>query len=205
MELDKIREMALTATREEKRNEIIQAAIVVFSEYGFDEAKMEHIAKEAGIGKGTIYEYFESKEALFQEMLKYSVEAYQAGLKQAIAKEAALEKKLYHCSAFNARFLRDHLDIFNIALQVNILPKDMREYLFRERGAILDVIGTMIREGMSRGEVRSDLDAGLAALSIVGTIDQFSMQKVFVDQSPLDKIDHGQVVELMLRGISNEN
>jgi len=48
--------MVPTASREEKQTDILKAAIRVFSEHGFDGAKMEYIAKEAGIGKGTIYE-----------------------------------------------------------------------------------------------------------------------------------------------------
>ncbi|MGI6120418.1 MAG: TetR/AcrR family transcriptional regulator, partial [Desulfosporosinus sp.] len=72
--------MISTGSREQKYNEIIKAAIRVFSEHGFDGAKMEYIAKEAGIGKGTVYEYFVSKEQLFEEILKFSVEEFRHGL-----------------------------------------------------------------------------------------------------------------------------
>ncbi|KUK10884.1 MAG: Transcriptional regulator, TetR family [Clostridia bacterium 41_269] len=54
---------------EEKKRRILDAAAKVFSKKGFHKAKIEEIAKEAGIGKGTIYEYFASKEELFKEML----------------------------------------------------------------------------------------------------------------------------------------
>ena len=48
----------------EKRREIIQAAMMVFAEEGTQTAKMATIARKAGIGKGTIYEYFSTKEEL---------------------------------------------------------------------------------------------------------------------------------------------
>lgn len=50
-----------TATRIRRREEIIDAAIIEFSENGYDRAKMEEIAHRANIGKSTIYEYFPSK------------------------------------------------------------------------------------------------------------------------------------------------
>lgn len=51
--------------KQEKRNQIIEAAVKVFARLGFPNTKMLQIAQTAGIGKGTIYEYFRSKEELF--------------------------------------------------------------------------------------------------------------------------------------------
>lgn len=51
--------------KEAKRLEIMQAAIQVFAQNGIVKAKMIDIARAAGVGKGTIYEYFRSKEDIF--------------------------------------------------------------------------------------------------------------------------------------------
>ncbi|NLU48034.1 MAG: helix-turn-helix transcriptional regulator [Syntrophomonadaceae bacterium] len=56
-----------------KREAIIQAALQVFSEKGYHNARMEEVATVAGIGKGTIYEYFDSKLQLFQAVLENSI------------------------------------------------------------------------------------------------------------------------------------
>ncbi|MEN6392180.1 MAG: helix-turn-helix domain-containing protein, partial [Syntrophomonas sp.] len=57
-----------------KRELIIEAAIKVFSQKGYHNTRMEEIAQAAGIGKGTIYEYFESKLQLFQSMMEDSLQ-----------------------------------------------------------------------------------------------------------------------------------
>ena len=49
---------------------ILTAAFENFAEKGFEAARLESIAKRAGIGKGTIYLYFQSKEQLFEEVVK---------------------------------------------------------------------------------------------------------------------------------------
>jgi AcrR family transcriptional regulator len=51
--------------KDQKRQSLIQAAVAVFSKRGLHETKMQDIADEAGVGKGTLYEYFRTKEDLF--------------------------------------------------------------------------------------------------------------------------------------------
>lgn len=53
----------------DRRERIIEAATVSFSEYGFKGTTMDSIAKIAKVGKGTVYTYFDNKEQLFDEIL----------------------------------------------------------------------------------------------------------------------------------------
>jgi AcrR family transcriptional regulator len=51
-------------------DEILCAAVQVFGEEGFARAKLEDVARKAGVSKGTLYLYFDSKDTLFREMVK---------------------------------------------------------------------------------------------------------------------------------------
>ncbi|MFM8439647.1 MAG: TetR/AcrR family transcriptional regulator, partial [Candidatus Kapaibacterium sp.] len=51
--------------RTAKRDLLVRAAVTVFSQKGFHAAKMQEIADAAGVGKGTMYEYFDTKDELF--------------------------------------------------------------------------------------------------------------------------------------------
>lgn len=55
--------------KEERYAAILQAALRIFATKGLQEATMDEIAQAAGLGKGTIYYYFDSKEALIEELL----------------------------------------------------------------------------------------------------------------------------------------
>ena len=57
--------MAPMPKDEQKRERILRAAVKIFSLTGLDKGTIASVAKEAGIGKGTIYEYFSSKEDIF--------------------------------------------------------------------------------------------------------------------------------------------
>src|SRR5829696_1870388 len=55
---------------EERPRQIVEAALQVFGERGLANARLEDIAKRAGLSKGTIYLYFQSKEELFREAVR---------------------------------------------------------------------------------------------------------------------------------------
>lgn len=62
--------MPKIVNKEEKREKLVQAAIPVFAKFGFRDAKMSDVAVSADVGKGTLYEYFESKDDLFLNIFK---------------------------------------------------------------------------------------------------------------------------------------
>jgi AcrR family transcriptional regulator len=55
--------------KDARPQEILEAALAVFAERGFAAARMEQIAARAGVSKGTIYLYFDSKEAVFRALV----------------------------------------------------------------------------------------------------------------------------------------
>lgn len=58
---------------EERPQQILHAALEVFGDHGLAGARLEDIAKRAGVSKGTIYLYFPNKEALFREMVRSTI------------------------------------------------------------------------------------------------------------------------------------
>jgi AcrR family transcriptional regulator len=63
---------------EARPDEILDAALAVFGESGFARAKLDDVARLAGVSKGTLYLYFDSKESLFREMVRAKVVAWLA-------------------------------------------------------------------------------------------------------------------------------
>jgi len=67
-----------------KRENILASATDVFSNKGFHMTNIMDIANHAGIGKGTVYEYFDSKSDLFVEVLKFNTESFHNRIKSSI-------------------------------------------------------------------------------------------------------------------------
>ena len=89
---------------EDKRLRIIKGAIKVFSQQGFYKAKIEEIAEQAGVGKGTVYEYFASKEELFLEMFLYIEERCRGTVQRELSGVSAFSDKLQKMFVVIMRF-----------------------------------------------------------------------------------------------------
>ena len=77
-----------------KEKQILAAARRIFAASGYYQARVEDIAREAGIGKGTVYEYFTSKEELYLEMLLEIADSYVSGLAEVLGQPGDLREKL---------------------------------------------------------------------------------------------------------------
>lgn len=87
--------------------EILEAALTVFSARGFAAAKLDDVAKEAGISKGTLYLYFESKEALFEAMALELMRVPVLAQLETIAKAESAADALRQLTQFMTRMLDD--------------------------------------------------------------------------------------------------
>lgn len=70
--------------RDERRRLILDAATDVFGRFGFESARMEDVAKAAGIAKGLLYKHFSSKDALFQALIDRQAASYAEELGSAL-------------------------------------------------------------------------------------------------------------------------
>ncbi|WP_245425647.1 TetR/AcrR family transcriptional regulator [Phyllobacterium brassicacearum] len=77
-----------------KRQQILEGANRVFSQMGFDAASMNDITREAGVSKGTIYVYFDSKEELFLELCNHFREILFADIYHALESDGDLREAL---------------------------------------------------------------------------------------------------------------
>ncbi len=70
--------------REESRRRILEAARGVFFETGFEAANLDEVARRAGVAKGTIYRYFESKAELYVAVLAHNADAFVERMQETI-------------------------------------------------------------------------------------------------------------------------
>ncbi|MEN6327452.1 MAG: TetR/AcrR family transcriptional regulator [Syntrophomonas sp.] len=153
-----------------KRELIIEAAVQVFSSKGYHNTRMEEIANVAGIGKGTIYEYFKSKLQLFQEMLGDGLRVYYDNFDPENMEQMPVAERLRMIFETHIRFCRDHKDLTRILFwDTDVIDEELREWGYSMRqdkeGRILDII----KDGVARGELR-DVDLALTKIIITGAI-----------------------------------
>lgn len=193
-------------SKEEKRLDILNAAIKIFSKYGIHKAKIEDIAKEAGVGKGTIYEYFDSKKDLFQEVVKYGLELYKKDMMETFHREEPIRDKLVSFCSSHGKFISEHVDMAqNIASQTGVLSKEMRCWMAECRIELGKAVIEVLKKGVENGELRNDLDLEVASYAIFGTINQYYSKKIFFDNERYEDIDPAPIVDTLFRGFKNDS
>ena len=93
---------------------ILEAARKVFAERGFHEATVDDIAEAAGVAKGTVYLYYQSKRDVYFSALKFGISQMYASLLQEIKKVSTPEEKLKALIAAKLAYFDENRDFFKI-------------------------------------------------------------------------------------------
>jgi TetR/AcrR family fatty acid metabolism transcriptional regulator len=164
----------------EKRSSILEAAVSVFSREGYPNARMQEIATKAGIGKGTIYQYFKGKKHLFQQVVKEGIDQYVAGLKNEIKGCIGIEQILKKIVTFSFSFLENHSDVLKmIESHRSLIDESMLKWLYDRKNKITDLLVKTIVEKTEKKGMRSYKDAELAANCFFGMMISVVQEKVF--------------------------
>jgi len=180
--------MIQLSRKEEKRGLIIEAAAKVFARRGFASTLMAEIAIEAGIGKGTLYEYFDSKEDLFFNVFEWFVKATEAEAKVSIsALGGSASERLGALSDSLMSSWAQMEDMYSLVMEFwsASASSQMRER-FKQAfkngySDFRQIVSTLIREGIERGEFQPHVDIESVAAALVGTWDALLLQAWFDD------------------------
>jgi AcrR family transcriptional regulator len=162
---------------DEKRKRILEASIVEFSEKGYEGASMNKVVESAGISKGSLFNYFQTKSSLFlyvYDLALKQVKSYLRSVRDQTSQDPffqRLEKIMYA----GVEFINDHprlAQIYFHLLYTSDAPRS-REILNRIRQLSADYLSEIIQEGIERGEVNPDLKLEQAVFLIDSGLNQF--------------------------------
>jgi len=182
--------------REERRRQILDSALAVFSQRGFHASNVSDVAAHAGVSQGTIYWYFKSKEELFDAAIVEFFSAFGTDLMAVLQERETASAKLRALAQSMEALVEDAQPVFGAFFGYWLTTQDRPESarfwveLLRE---YVNGVAAIIQEGSRSGEFRMvDAEAlvwaiaaaydGLAAYSlIIPDIDVHHVSKVFVD------------------------
>ncbi len=162
--------------KEQKRKKIIKAAASIFARDGIEKARIEDIAREAGIGKGTVYLYFRSKDAIFEEGIKYFANVRINKLRNILNKYNSAIKKLYILLNLSTKISEENPDMFfmNYAALLSTHQNFQKKAVYEFFIQYIDFVQEILEEGIIEGVFR-EINTKVAALSIILTQDLSSL------------------------------
>ena len=155
-----------------QREAITSAAVSVFSKKGFHQASVEEIARRAGVGKGTVYLYFDDKSRLFAAAVAEGIESIIADLRAELESDLPFPQHLERLLKKNVSLYLEYGDltrIFSNELSSG-LERKARNEIEQVRDRYIDFIAETLAEGHRRGYIRG-IDFRLAAIGMVGMLD----------------------------------
>ncbi len=197
--------------KDDKLRRIMDAALTTFSRSGYQGATMQEVASEAGVGKGTIYLYFCSKEELLETVLLDVLKRYRDQIVQIISSEDASRTRMRRLVSEVVRGADRRRRQFRFLLQGSWgMGGEFKQRALSIKKDIMNSLAEFVSEGAEMGEFR-DVDARLMAHIISGTLDSLAAAQLWNDEQTLEGQDDswaddlaGAVVDCLCSGVEPE-
>ena len=158
----------MTKNQLERKLKILKAAAVSFATFGFHISDIDKIAKNAGVGKGTLYRYFQNKEDLFFESVKYCMDE----MYEEIGKK--LENVRYEDFVgvlFDAHmdYYREHGETYMLVANAILqMPQNSINFFHELHKEKMKIILDKLQSGVEAGKVKNvDLEILVKMLNLV--------------------------------------
>jgi AcrR family transcriptional regulator len=169
----------LSARGTRTRQRLLEAAEAVFSEHGYHDASVVKITEAAGVGQGTFYLYFATKQEVFDELVRDLNRRVRHAMKEGSSQgKTRLEAELLGFRAY-FRFTAEHPALYRIIRQAEFVSPDMLRYHYdRLSSGYVEAL----REASGRGEI-AKLDPEVAAWALMGMGELIGMRWILWEQA----------------------
>lgn len=189
-----------SARYQQQRLKALAAAARVFARKGFHGASTQDIAAELGIQQGSLYYYFDSKEAALEEVCLMALRDYVDGMAEIVARNQTTGDKLTATiQAHLASYLKNDEALKVHNEQRLYLPQSRRQKLKQQGSRYRQLLEEIFRQGVEHQELRANLDCHFAALSLIGLCNYWGSMLLRDTKLKLNSITE-QILQLTLQG-----
>jgi TetR/AcrR family fatty acid metabolism transcriptional regulator len=184
---------------------ILEAARKVFAKRGFNDATVDEIAAAAGVAKGTIYLYYESKRDIYFAALKFGIEQMYSALDQRLKNASTPEDKLRTVISVKLTYCDDNRDFFkiyyselgNICIHPGTIDSEFKALYLQQA----KVVESILKEG-ARKKILRPVRAEQAAFAISDIIRGAVTQRVLGWSKSTIAQDVDFIFDLIWKGIA---
>ena len=191
--------------KKDKYNQILDAAVSVFADQGFQNSTISQIAREAGVADGTIYLYFKNKQDIFSHFFTYKCRLIFNNFKQTVDKEKNATDKLRTLIRIHFQeFQRDRkmAQVFRMGTRQN--HRLMETHIKEMAKMYLNLIESIVEQGQVESTMRQDLFISLVKRFILGAVEEIINVWV-ISGGKYDLVSQADpLVDLFLKGIGED-
>lgn len=171
-----------------KREIILKSAYKVFMEQGYHSAKVSDVANLAQVGKGTVYEYFSSKEELLRGVIKEGIKYYMQELNKSTANATNPWEKIKNMVKKHADILRNNQNISNLMFNnFGIMTEEFHQFLIEQRKTMIKTVQQLIEEGIKSNTIM-EMDKEIGARIIIGSMVSLNCETVCLTEEKVEEL-----------------
>jgi AcrR family transcriptional regulator len=168
--------------KKKKAEAISDAALKVFREHGYNKTRMVDIAQMAGIGKGTLYEYFTDKADILRFAFDQYFSVFSEGISEAMKEKTKASEKILSLIDFalqHAAEWEDHCAIYLDYFGTARTEEQKQFSLTSIYAEMKDILESLIKEARLAGEIDEHFDPGAVAELLLSIYDGIILHKIF--------------------------
>lgn len=162
-----------------RRAEILAAATKVFGNKGFEATRMEEIAKAAKLAKGTLYLYFDSKDAIYQATVRQALTELATLTEEQVRKEPTLAGKIAAFIRVRVAFWDEQQSFYRVILSLSREGQHRKRSIAWQRETVL-YLQEIFAEGAKNGEIPQQDFPG-AAWAFMDAIRGTSERRIYTE------------------------
>ena len=189
-----------------RREQILEAAATIFSQFGLYQARMEDIAAAAGVSKGTIYLYFKDKDSLIQALAEQLFAQELANLQRAYDTTGTAVERL---TSFYETLIAEEAEVLPLMpilyefYSLGLRRDDVRAVLAVFMEESVSLLQAIIQEGVASGEFLAATDASKTARALDALMSGAVLQWVYAPEEVDINAQLRYGLQLIFRGLLN--
>ena len=152
------------------RERILQSAAELFADQEFDLVLIDEVAAHAGVGKGSVYRQFKSKEELYAAAVIDGFAELQREIRAALAGCTSTRDQIATIVRHTVRFFWTRRQFFALLRDPKALPPSQERQFRAQRNDLSRLISGVLDEGVRRGTMRPGFDTRVAAEALLGMV-----------------------------------
>lgn len=153
----------MSGLREEKKRQtrkaILEAAMTLFGTSGYEQTSVEQLAKAAGVGKGTIYSYFQTKSEIFLALCEDELDFLYTEISRKTDYKTPLLETLVEMFMAEFRYVTRNRDFGRVFLRELVFPTELTVERSKDiDNRFIELFIPLFTEAQKRGELRADLE-----------------------------------------------
>ncbi len=189
-----------------REQQILNASMKIFSKYGYQNTDVEKIADLAGLGKGTVYRYFESKQNLFLSTLKWGLNSLKEEIFSAIEEVDDFLARVKIALSTHLCFFEKHRDFYRLLIQERAWAevKSAGDSCKEKHLFYIEHLEKILAEGMRKGYFKR-VNPKSCAYALWGLTNSLLYKWLISEKKYPIKKELSVIQKTFFEGILNEN